>query len=74
MREKVPAQSAISDCKAANWSSSGAGFVGTGNEGCHPAGACTVAAGAVVAGWRSCSSNSLLSNSWSFASSSSWKR
>jgi hypothetical protein len=57
MREKVPAQSAISDCKAANWSSSGAGFVGTGNEGCHPAGACTVAAGAVVAGWRSCSSN-----------------
>ena len=71
--EKLPAQSAISACKAANSSSSGVGFAGTGRAVCLPAGTCAVGAGAVNVGWRSCSSNSALSNSSSSASSSSWK-
>lgn len=45
-----PSQRAISACKAANSSSSGVGFAGAGRVGCRPAGTCTEAAGAVVAG------------------------
>ena len=65
-----PAQSAISACKSASSSSSAVRFWGAGFL---PAGTCTGAAGAVVAGWRSCSSNSAPSSSSSSASNSSWK-
>lgn len=70
---KFSAQSAISACSAASSSSSAVCFWGAGRVGSLPAGVgtWTGAAGAVVAGWRSCSSSSAPSNSSSSASNSS---